>query len=79
MYHMLDPQGDGVLDFADDMEPISMQKKPLRLSPTGRWPACTSTTSRSDIAASMKPSGRGEDGTTDVNRSDLVGRAARRG
>jgi glucose-1-phosphate thymidylyltransferase len=71
-YHVLDPERYGVVEFGDDRQALSIEEKPLRpasnYAVTGLYfydgQAC-------DIAASIRPSARGELEITDVNRAYL--------
>ena len=68
-YHVTDPERYGVIDFDKNYKAISIEEKPLKprsnYAVTGLYfyddQVC-------DIAASIKPSGRGELEITDVNR-----------
>jgi glucose-1-phosphate thymidylyltransferase len=71
-YHVLDPERYGVVEFGDDQQALSIEEKPRRpasnYAVTGLYfydgQAC-------DIAASIRPSARGELEITDVNRAYL--------
>jgi glucose-1-phosphate thymidylyltransferase len=71
-YHVLDPERYGVVEFGADQQALSIEEKPRRpksnYAVTGLYfydrDAC-------DIAASIRPSARGELEITDVNRAYL--------
>ena len=71
-YRVNDPERYGVVAFNEANKAISLEEKPLR--PTSNW-AVTGIyfydASAVDIAASLKPSARGEYEITDVNRAYL--------
>ena len=72
-YHVTDPERYGVVDFDKDRKAISIEEKPT--SPRSNY-AVTGLyfydNQVCDIAASIKPSARGEFEITDVNRAYLA-------
>jgi glucose-1-phosphate thymidylyltransferase len=71
-YHVQDPERYGVVEFDKDMRAISIEEKPKKAkSPYAVTGLYFFDNQACDIAASLKPSARGELEITDVNRAYL--------